>query len=174
MLVCCVAGADAENDDADGIADTLSAPADTARARTDPAWAWWTWPPITAAIAIAPLDGPQDILEKDEIIADRIDALVDEAARLDTLAMAWQARSVAMTAQLEVLEDLADVQLGGDLEFQQRTESVREEVVQAAGQVATFAATRAALGDELIRLRSLSETYRQRAARLREEEESSR
>ncbi len=167
-------GAAASTAPADSSRKLAPAMADTARLRTDPAWAWWRWPPVHAAIAIAPLDGPQDILAKEEILADRIDALVIESARLDTLAAAWQARSVAMTAQLEVLEDLADVQLGGDLEFQQRTGSVREEVVQAAEQITTFAATRTALAEELIRLRSLSETYRQQAAQLREEEESSR
>ncbi|MDA0337137.1 MAG: hypothetical protein O2782_18400 [bacterium] len=189
LWVCCAAavrgdasGATASTAPADSAQTSTPAPADaptpavadTARLRPDPAWAWWRWPPVHAAIAIAPLDGPQDILAKEEILADRIDALVIEAARLDTLAAAWQARSVAMTAQLEVLEDLADVQLGGDLEFQQRTGSVREEVVQAAEQITTFAATRTALAEELIRLRSLSETYRQQAAQLREEEESSR
>lgn len=79
-----------------------------------------------------------------------------------------------MGAQLEVLEDLADLQLGGDLEFQQRVENVREDVVQAAGRIAVLTNTRAALADEVALLRALSEDYRQRAARLREEEESPR
>ena len=146
---------------------------DTSLVSADPVWAWTRWPSIDVAITLAPLDGPQDILEKQEIVADRIDALVDETARLDTLAGAWQARHVAMGA-LEVLEDLADLQLGGDLEFQQRLENVREDALQAAGCVAIPLDARAALANEVALLRVLSEDYGHRAARLREEEEGSR
>lgn len=168
--------ATADGDSLAVAADTAQsmATADTSLVSADPVWAWTRWPSIDVAITLAPLDGPQDILEKQEIVADRIDALVDETARLDTLAGAWQARHVAMGAQLEVLEDLADLQLGGDLEFQQRLENVREDALQAAGCVAILLDARAALADEVALLRVLSEDYGHRAARLREEEEGSR
>lgn len=149
-------------------------PPDSTLVRTGSGWAWWNWPPIASAIAIAPLDGPQDILERSEIIADRIDALVAEAARLDTVASLWHARHIAMTAQLEVLEDLADIQLGGDLEFQQRTESVREDLLQTAAQIAVFARSDSALVGELTRLRAMSAAYLHRAEELRQQEENPR
>lgn len=163
-------------DGTDMVADSVltTAADDTVGVLPDPAWAWRQWPPIGAAIAIAPLDGPQDILEKEEIVQDRIDALGAEFARLDTIASAWLARHVAMTAQLEVLEDLADLQFGGDLEVQQRLESVREDVQQAAREIERHTKVLQALQRESDRLRALAATYRQQAAQLRAEEESLR
>ncbi|MBT6145091.1 MAG: hypothetical protein HOH74_06660 [Gemmatimonadetes bacterium] len=160
--------------DGDTAVDSTRSPAKDSPKREDPAWAWSRWPSIAAAVALAPLDGPQDILEKEEIIADRIDALDAETARLDTLTHAWQARSVAMTAQLEVLEDLADRRLGGDLELQQRVENVRGDVLQAGKRVTLFGEVHSALAIELLSLRNLSREYRQQAAQLRQEEENPR
>lgn len=165
-IACAPAAAASAVDSTDAAADSTIS--------SHPAWAWRLWPSIGPAIAIAALDGPQDIVEKEEILADRIDALALENTRLDTLAGAWQARQLAMTAQLEVLEDLADMQLGGDLEVQQRLESVRQDIQQATREVEFHLDVQRALRSEIDRLRSLAATYRQRAAQLRAEEESLR
>jgi hypothetical protein len=154
-------------------ADTAAvAAADSTTA--DPSFDWTRWPDIAAAIALQPLDGPEDILEKQEIIDDRIDDLTARGGALDTLAGAWTDRHRAMSTQLEVLDDLAEVQLGGDLEFQQRIESVREEVLQAAQQMTRIGSARRQLEAEVARLRALADDYRDQALRLREQEESDR
>lgn len=162
---------------ADSVAD--SAAADTAVGAQrppppDPVTAWSRWPEIDRAIALEALDGPQDILEKEEIIADRIDDLTAAQADLDTLATDWSARHLARSTQLEVLDDLASVQLGGDLELQQRVEGVREDVLQAAQQLARIDSSLRELAVEVARLRALSLDYRGRAARLRQQEEGHR
>ena len=53
--------------------------ADSSRAiQGDPAFSWKSWADISRAIALRPLDGPEDILEKREIIEDRLDDLLIE------------------------------------------------------------------------------------------------
>jgi len=142
--------------------------------RCDPLWTWQDWPPIGRAIALQELDGPADILEKGEIIADRLDGLAREESRLDSVGTTWKARHLAMTAQLEVLEDLADVQLGGDLQLQQRIERVRDDALEAEERVVRVTASAEALETEALRLRDLAGDYRRRAEDLRRREEGSR
>lgn len=157
----------------------LSAPLDSTRAAVDstrlgPDWSWARWPAIDAAIRLQPLDGPRDILEKEEIIADRLDALAREQTRLDSIAAGWDQRRVALSAQQEVLEDLADLQLGGDLDLQRRIEAVHDDSRQADEQYVRLATISEALQRELARLQTLSHDYRDAAARLRDEEEGLR
>ena len=147
------------------------AEADSAEVQVvDPLLVWRQWPPIDRAIALEPLDGPADILEKEEIIADRLDDLRAVAARHDSTHSIWSARHGATTARLEVLEDLADVQLGGDLQLQQRLESVREDAAVAEEWLDRLAAAGDALKQELARLEGLARSYQSRAEELRQEE----
>jgi hypothetical protein len=154
-------------------AKTATPPGDSAgvRLRLDPLWTWATWPDIGPAIALETLDGPADILEKEEIIADRIDALVAEDGRLDTVEITWRDRSLALAAQLEVLEDLAGLQIDGDLESQQRLDAIRQDLLEAQRLVARVEGSRAGLSQQLVKLQALSLDYRTRAARLRTREE---
>ena len=147
---------------------------DASTLRRDPLWAWQDWPPIGRAIALEKLDGPADILEKSEIIADRLDGLVREETRLDSIGATWGTRHLALAAQLEVLEDLADVQLGGDLQLQQRIDRARDDALDADDRVARVSASREALQAEALRLRDLAADYRRRAEELRRQEEGSR
>ena len=167
------AGAQADTT-ATAIDSNLTTAADPSTVTVDPLLAWTAWPDLSRAIALEILDGPQDILEKEEIIADRIDALAAEGARLDTLAEAWGARHLAMSTQLEVLDDLAEVQLGGDLELQQRLESVRQDVEQASSRLQHIGDARLRLTGAHAQLDSLARDYRERAARLRAQEEGDR
>jgi hypothetical protein len=140
----------------------------------DPAYAWKTWADLSRAIALRPLDGPEDIIEKAEIIADRTDDLREEEQKLKTALEERQARQQALELQLEVLEELAQVQRGGDLQLQQRQHDLREEAGRAARRLRIFRASRAELAGELERLAKLAEEYREKAEALRRREEESR
>lgn len=146
----------------------------TRRQRVDPAYAWKTWTDLARAIALRPLDGPEDIREKAEIIADRTDDLREEQQKLKATLEEWQVRHQALELQLEVLEDLAEVQRGGDLQLQQRQHSLREDLGKAMQRIRVFRASRDELARELERLDKLAGQYREKAADLRRREEESR
>ncbi len=146
----------------------------TRRQPIDPAFAWKAWTDLSRAIALRPLDGPEDIGEKVEIIADRTDDLREEEQKLKTTLEEWQTRRQALELQLEVLEELAEVQRGGDLQLQQRQHGLREELGRAARRLRVFRASRAELARELERLEELAAQYREKAAELRRREEESR
>ena len=122
---------------AQGEGDSVRAQTDTAVAKVatqdsaaaapvDPAYIWTTWKDLSRAIKLQPLDGPEDIIEKADIIQDRIDDLSAERRQLAETKQEWSDKNVALETQLEVLEDLAKVQLGGDLQLQQRMHRMRE------------------------------------------------
>ena len=97
-----------------------------AAAPVDPAYIWTTWKDLSRAIKLETLDGPEDIIEKADIIQDRIDDLAAERRQLVETRQEWSDKNTALETQLEVLEDLAKVQLGGDLQLQQRMHRMRE------------------------------------------------
>ena len=94
-------------------------------AEVDPAYLWTIWKDLSRAIELQKLDGPEDIVEKADIIRDRIDDLTGERQRLATLLEEWADRHESLDIQLEVLEDLAMVQLDGDLQLQQHAQHTR-------------------------------------------------
>ena len=146
----------------------------TATAPVDPTTAWKGWMDIARAIAPDPLDGPGDILEKEEIIQDRVDDLAAEEERLARTGSQWQGRHQAASVQLEVLDDLAEIQLGGDLQLQQRLENVREDIRMADEWQRRIDESRRELATEMKRLRILAREYRNRAEELRRQEEGPR
>lgn len=146
----------------------------TRRQPIDPAYEWQTWADLSRAIILRPLDGPEDIREKAEIIADRIDDLREEQQQLKTTLEGWQTRHQALELQLEVLEELAQVQRGGDLQLQQRQHGLREELGRARRRLRVFRAAGGELAKELERLEKLAEEYREKAGALRRREEESR
>ena len=140
----------------------------------DPVQAWRQWKRINRAIALEELDGPDDILAKEEIIEDRIDDLTEEDARLQQNASQWDARHEATSVQLEVLDDLAEMQLGGDLQLQQRIDDVREQIREAAQWLERFGSSREDLALEVASMRKLADKYRQTAEEIRTREEGHR
>lgn len=140
----------------------------------DPLRPWRNWPPIDRAIELDALDGPVDIVEKTEIIADRLDDLQLEATRLDSVDGVWEARVVGLSSQLEVLEDLADLQLGGDLQLQQRIESVRDDAIEAQRWRERIELAMTDLQDLMGRWQQRAADYDRQAQLLRRQEEESR
>ena len=152
-----------------------SARTDSTRKRpVDPALAWKSWKDLSRAIALRGLDGPDDILEKAEIIADRIDDLRQEQKQLKASLQEWSDRHQALELQLEVLDDLAEVQRGGDLQLQQRLHSLREDLGKATGRMQIFDASLKDLEQELDRLDGLAKQYAKKAEDLRRREEENR
>jgi prefoldin subunit 5 len=152
-----------------------AAKTDSGRAKTvDPAYAWTTWKDISRAIALRPLDGPDDILEKTEIIEDRIDDLLKERQRMQEAIDEWKNRHQSLEIQLEILEDLAEMQRGGDLQLQQRMHSLREDLRKAAQRRSVLKKSLHELEEELARLRELVKQYQQQAAAIRRREEENR
>ncbi len=156
------------------IPDSVLSDSTVARLPLDPLQAWLGWPAIDRAIQLNELDGPTDIHEKAEIIADRLDDLQREQVGLDSLNLVWEARLVALSTQLEILEDLADVQLGGDLQLQQRIETIRDDAEEAQQWLERVTRARKLLVPLITQLRTHAEDYTRRADQLRRLEEESR
>ncbi|MBT4096092.1 MAG: hypothetical protein HOM68_28780 [Gemmatimonadetes bacterium] len=140
----------------------------------DPLQPWRQWPSIDRAVELGRLDGPTDILEKGEIIADRLDDLRREDAMLDSLKQIWEGRDLALAGQLEVLEDLADLQLGGDLQLQQRIQTVRDNATETLRWRERIATATNQLDSRITRLQLRADEYKRRADQLRRLEEEAR
>ena len=147
---------------------------DSTRTSRDPAFAWLSWRDLTAAITLRELDGPDDILEKADIVKDRLDALAAEQIRLTSSLTEWTDRQGSFAIQIEVLDDLAKVQRGGDLQLQQRLHNMREGRRVAAQRVSGLTKSLALLKAELTRLQDLLQEYNRKAEHLRRQEEENR
>ena len=149
--------------------------ADSSRVKkVDPARIWTTWKDLSRAIALRALDGPEDILEKAEIIEDRIDDLASEHKRLKETAKEWKNRHQSLEIQLEVLDDLAEIQRGGDLQLQQRLHNLRVDLRKTAKRRTAFETSLKDLEEELGRLTKLLQHYQDKAEAIRRREEGSR
>ena len=161
-------------------ADTTTVPDDstTVRAATlvpaDPVQSWRHWKDLERAIRLRPLDGPEDILEKAAIIEDRIDDLSRVQETLLQLSQDWTSKQESLELQLEMLEDLAKVQLGGDLQLQQRLHVLRERRRMATHSTGLVSESLEDLAIELARQRARVEEYRTKAEDLRRREAESR
>ena len=142
--------------------------------RSDPALVWKTWKDISQAIALRPLDGPDDILEKAEIIEDRIDDLREEEEKLKASSKEWEERRQSLELQLEVLDDLAEVQRGGDLQLQQRMHSLRGDMGKAGRRIRVLTEALEDLDEELDHMTGLVVEYGEKSADLRRREEERR
>ncbi|NKB70499.1 MAG: hypothetical protein GKR89_25805 [Candidatus Latescibacteria bacterium] len=139
--------------------------------RTDPLRPWLKWKDLGRAIALRPLDGPTDIMEKTEIIQDRLDALEEAKSPLQGSLQHPAERLAAIEIQLEVLQDLAQLQRGGDLELQQRLHDMRADRRRLEQAMRPYWAALADLQREIDRLNELLRHYQSRAADLRRKEE---
>ena len=148
----------------------LSAAPVWAQEAVEPATRWQGWKDIGPAIELKELDGPEDVVEKADIIRDRIDALDRERERLVAVQGEARARVRAIEAEREHLEDLASLHAKPDRAFRQRLHSLHERLQRARHRVAMIGGSLEALATELGRLRALDESYQRRARRLGEEE----
>ena len=135
-----------------------------------PLTAWQGWKDITAAIHLRPLDGPDDILEKAEIIEDRIDALSREGERIGARCALIEQALAGLLQQIEDLRELASLSGHRDSHARQRL----HELSSRRHEVRTLAegcrAAIEAMERERARLVALDRSYRARAAQLRAEE----
>ena len=86
---------------------------------------WRSWHPIEAAISVAPLDGPEELKEKAEIIADRQDALTRERVRLAPQCLEIGKALRGALQQLEAVRGLASVRRSRDVLLRQRQQALR-------------------------------------------------
>ena len=140
----------------------------------DPALAWQGWKDLSRAIALRPLDGPGDILEKAEIVQDRIDDLQEERRKIEEVGEEWEERRQGLELQREMLDDLAELQRGGDLQLQQRMHGLREELGKASRRLRILEGSLGDLGRELDRLNGIVKQYAEKAEDLRRREEEER
>jgi len=143
-------------------------------ANVDPVLAWRGWKDLSRAIGLRPLDGPGDILEKAEIVQDRIDDLLEERREIEEAGEEWEERRQGLELQLEVLDDLAELQRGGDLQLQQRMHGLREELGKASRRLRIIEGSLGDLSKELDRLSSVVKQYQEKAEDLRRREEEER
>ena len=140
----------------------------------DPVTAWKRWKDISDAVALRPLDGPTDIVEKAEIIEDRVDELTREAGRLRQERQAATQRLTSLEDQREILRDVAEVHQGGDTEMRQRLHDLAERIQRERQQMEAYGRSVTDLGKELDRLRGLASQYRAKAEEIRRKESQSR
>ncbi len=138
----------------------------------DSATAWKRWKNIDAAIALRPLDGPGDIIEKAEIIDDRADELDGEKIRLNNEIDTHSKKLANLRNQREILRDLADIQMGGDRQTRQRLQDLAERIRGGENQLKRRRESVLALGKELARMKNLAAMYREKARLLRIKEGS--
>ena len=144
--------------------------ADSLKRPRDPAWHWTAWPDLERAIALRPLDGPDDIGEKADIIADRLDTLGGAGEVLQKRLEDWEQRHAGLEVQTESLEDLVAVQRGADVQLQQRLHGLRADLRLAAQRRRLLQTVLTALKQEEARLRTLLETYRDKAEEIKRRE----
>jgi hypothetical protein len=133
----------------------------------DSATAWKRWKNIDAAIALRPLDGPGDIIEKAEIIDDRTDELSSEKIRLNKEIDFQQKKLVNLRNQREVLQDLADIQMGGDSQTRQRLQDLAERIRRGEILLKLYRESILELENEFARMKKLAAMYREKARLLR-------
>lgn len=104
----------------------LAAAASAQPAPWDDLFAWRTWSQIAPAIAPAPLDGPEEVVEKAEIIADRRDDLAGERTKIEARCAPALARMRGAQEQLEAARELSELRGGRDVMLRQRLHELRE------------------------------------------------
>ena len=137
----------------------------------DLATAWKQWKDISSAILIRPLDGPEDILEKAEIIEDRHDQLTRERNRLKEAREKESRRLESWENQREVLQELESFGRGKDLESRQRLLDLTEQIQQERNLLARLDESLEEIEGEISKYHQLANQYRDKAKHLRVQEE---
>ena len=136
----------------------------------DAADAWRRLKSIDAAIAVRPLDGPEDIQEKAEIIADRLDELSREEKKLNLAIDQNQQILQSLRTQKEVLQDLSEMQQGRDSQTLQRKHELTERIQQQEKLLKQQTDSRGELLQEKERLKNILDQYQKKADALRQHE----
>lgn len=128
--------------------------------------AWKKWKSIDAAIAARPLDGPEDIREKADIIADRIDELERENARQKKELEQNRQILQSLANEKEILQDLAELQQGRDTQAPMRIHDLTERFKKQEQTVRKRQESLNELQRETDRLKALLDEYRKKAGSL--------
>jgi len=142
----------------------------SAQETEDSITAWKRWKSIEAAIELRELDGPEDIIEKAEIIEDRADDLAREKARLESEAESVRERLRRLEDQREVLRELEEIRLSGAPRARQRLQDISGRIRREEALLKKIGASVAGLGEELAGMSALAAEYREKARLLRIEE----
>jgi len=131
---------------------------------------WRQWKDIHKAIELRTLDDPADIIEKAEIIEDRVDELSREKNRLQLDRQTGTQKLRALEAERELLKDLAEVRHGGDFQTSQHLQELAERIQREEHLQKVREDSLEGLGKEIDELRKLAAQYRERAENLRNKE----
>lgn len=142
----------------------------TGRAWADDPQAWRQWKPIAAAVAIDPLDGPEELLEKAEIIADRRDALQREQGRLTPECAAVDEGLRSIAQQIEVTEEIVTLRGGRTTVLRNRLHTLRGRKRDLYNRLRVCRANLSAIEAAAAALTTQYEDYVQRIEALRVEE----
>lgn len=142
----------------------------TGRARADDPQAWRQWKPIAAAVAIDPLDGPEELLEKAEIIADRRDALQREKGRLTPECAAIDEGLRSIAQQIEVTEEIVTLRGGRTTVLRNRLHTLRGRKRDLNNRLRVCRANLSAIEAAAVALTTQYKDYVQRIEALRVEE----
>jgi predicted nuclease with TOPRIM domain len=129
----------------------------------DAIFAWKKWSSIDAAIALRPLDGPEDIREKAEIIEDRIDELKREKARLEREIDLSNQKLQSLRNQKAVLQELEDVKMGSDSQGRQRLQDLSERIRREEHLLKMKRKSLAELEVWITKMTNLAAEYREKA-----------
>lgn len=140
-----------------------------------PAWAddgdgiddWRRLPSIEAAVILRDLDGPDDIIEKAEIIEDRVDDLGRFADGLQQALNEGARKLESWKNQKESLEELATIKITGDAQTTDRLRDIAARIRREESMQDRRAASLKDLTNELAARRSAAAVYRQKAEELR-------
>ncbi len=130
---------------------------------SDSATAWKRWKDISAAIALRELDGPDDIIEKAEIIDDRVDELRRENERLKKEILKRRQRLDGLLSQKDSLQGIADIKMGGDFQMRQNLSDISDRIQATTGQIEAYGNSQAELEKQINRMSKLAMSYREKA-----------
>ncbi len=136
--------------------------------------AWRSLKDIAPAVAIAPLDGPDDIFEKIEIIQDRMDALLTEKKKLVIIVELLTTGRQSQEAQIEVLEDLSEINRTSDMQLQQRLHDLQQQSNILSRRIRAYKRSLTDLKNEYAGLENLSKRYQKQAQKLQKDEDPNR
>ena len=128
---------------------------------------WTRWKSIEAATALRTLDGPEDIIEKAEIIEDRSDDLALEKDRLDGETARGRERLEHLRNQRRVLRELEELRLSSDPRSRQRLQDITERIRREESLIERIGGSMAGLEAEQARMGELAAVYREKARLLR-------
>jgi len=132
--------------------------------------AWRSLKSIDAAIALDPLDGPEDIREKEEIIADRIDKLKHYRQKLQAQASQSEQIIQSLRNQKEILRNLAEIKQGQASRDPQQMHELTDRILRQEQVLKQRKASLDDLQKELNRLQKILDEYNLKANTLQRKE----